>query len=75
MGKTFWNAVVYAGVIMGAFGVGRFIGKLDVMREFIRRTDEDREHDRIVVHTLGGTMTLENDDKGYFIKPETNFKI
>lgn len=69
MGKTFLNAVVYAGAIMAAFGIGTIYGKLDAVEAFVKRTDDDRAHDRFTIPVMFGIVKIESVDKTWVLTP------
>ena len=75
MGKKIWNFVKVAGPIIGAFGLGRIYGKLDAVEVFVKRTDDDRIHDRFAIPTMFGRMKIEAIDKTWNIAPAESVKI
>lgn len=74
MGKNILGFVKTAGIIIGAVGIGRVFGKLDAVEAFIKRTDDDRAHDRFAISTMFGSMKIEAVDKTWTISPAETAK-
>ena len=75
MGKNSLGFVKTAGIIIGAVGIGRVVGKFDAVEAFIKRTDDDRAHDRFVIPTMFGRMKIEAIDKTWNIAPTESVDI